>query len=394
MTFVSFLISSFITGSTKTSLFQSSYVHRFITFATTDRYDLIRVMMQLRTMTYPSNGDPVMVRLRASVVPSQSTIIRVDSYDYHHHDVSAMTNLIDPTMAPKKKRRKKKRSKNKKNKTSTTSVATTTSLSRSDTSVSDTATSNKEPEPLDLTHDEFPTLLRHNNNVEWSSSSIDMLNGSIIHDDIEDEVSHESSTNKEGEQFEEEEEEEVEDNGLAVKFTTKLGLNHSDTASTATTTSSNASSGSDTVKSTHYRGESCNTGTESPVVLSGYAAAVRRVVSPPSSAEPINHYHCSTLAPTGGLIESVESVERIEVEVTLAGKETNGCGSEFSSLLPHVSHEAEDHQREDCSAVTEKTALDHAISLPKIKWGNRRSFVDVIRESSSSSSSHTGSLKQ
>jgi hypothetical protein len=118
-----------------------------------------------------------------------------------------MTNLIDPTMAPKKKRRKKKRSKNKKNKTSTTSVATTTSLSRSDTSVSDTATSNKEPEPLDLAHDDFPTLLRHNSNVEWPTSSIDMLNGSIIHDDIEDEVSHESSTNKEGEQFEEEEEE-------------------------------------------------------------------------------------------------------------------------------------------------------------------------------------------
>ena len=376
-----------------------AFLDRFITFATADRYDLIRVMMQLRTMTYPSNGDPVMVRLRASVVPSQSTIIQVDSYDHrqqHSHTIHPLA-MVDPTMVPKKKRRKKRRPKNKKSKTSTTtSVATTTSLTTSDASITDTTTTttNKVLSSLDLTHDDFPSLSRISNNdndkVDWTTDSIDMANGSINDDDdidiedVEDEISRESSTNKEDECFEEDGE--VEGHNLAVKLTSRLRLHHSDTASTATTTSSNASSGSDPLKSPPPPPPSSSSyyeigTTTSPVVFTGYAAAARRTIAPSLPIMTVNHTKAVKEVTTVAMINDSHTDCDSKEMPSLSVSSTPSLSFSFSPK-----HQSMDHEDPNHDTFKETTLLDPDVVVkappPPIKWGSRRSFVDVIREKS------------
>jgi hypothetical protein len=163
-------------------------------------------------------------------------------------------------VAPKKKRKKKKRPKSKKNKASSLSIATTTST----TSTSDPVGENSIPSPLFLTQDHFPSLLRRHSGLEkteWTTASVEALNDDEEEEDEEDDEDDDDASE---ESLTKDERYEVEE----PKSSSKIGAQHSDTASTATTTSSNASSGFETAN--------LSNSPQKTAVLSGYAAAVCR----------------------------------------------------------------------------------------------------------------------
>jgi hypothetical protein len=338
-------------------------LHRFITFDAVDRYDMISVMMQLRMMTYPSNDEPVMVRLRASVLPSRSSTIRVDSFD-HNHVSSVVSHTADPTEVVKKKRRKKKRSKRNKNSASASSNAATIASTVSDLTNAVDSTKSEGPSPIGFSNDDFPLLHSHNDddNVEWGNTSVDIINDSI-NDDIEDDETEESSTNKD--EHIEDDDGEAQD----VKRLPKLGLQHCDTASTATATSSNASSGSDNAKSSQHISLSDNG--VSPANLYGYAAALRRV---PPSPLPV---------PTGtsniSVCTAVKTGENIELNLQSASatNEESMC-SAAASLSVSSQSDLNTNLMSFVKSSSHK-ASDTDTSIPN-SWGNRRSFVEVIRE--------------
>lgn len=223
-------------------------------------------MMQLRTKAYPSTGDYVMARLRASIVTSAP----VDIYDpllppSHDLHASATTSLL---LQPLKKKKKKKRArKKKKNKSNTSPNAAVENSKTADDSPSSPPRIAGEPTavvpPLSLDH--FPSLM--DDKVEWATTLVD--SNCTLRDSQEDDASETNSSK-------DDEEEDRHKSGKAF----------SDAASTATTTSSTATTSStgDTVAK------------KAP--MRGYAAAVLQV--PSASRSVHERTGTATMNPTMG----------------------------------------------------------------------------------------------
>jgi hypothetical protein len=326
-------------------------------------------MVQLRTMTYPSCGDPVMVRLRASVVPSPSNVVPVDMY----HPYYPTGIMIGSLALPKKKRKKKKRPKRKKNKPSSTSVSTTASTV---TSTSIPGSTDHIPSPLVLSQDQFPSLLRQNDDVdkvEWMTTSVEGVNDDSIDnaddDDDDDDESEESLSTTKVECFEE---------GEETKLSSKIGGQHSDTASTATTTSSNASSGFD---SSQTIPNLCNS-MKSTTVLGGYAAALRRMPFPISTGTMNEGILPSS---KGGAVSTTAKVVNASTDIA-----TEPSAQQASSPTSTIVRQCDDLISKSPSMVVDPTPVgiraakvgpDPLIITSPPMWGssNGRLFVDVLR---------------
>jgi len=197
-----------------------------MTFDTSDRTKMMSIMMRLRQKTFPSTGDYVMARLKASAV----RVAPVDVYGTLPADAET-TNAIAKKVRKKKraKKRPKKKSANKE------SVRFET----------------KEP-VLSFTEDHFPSL--QDETVEWETERVQVEDSP--EDANEDDYSEESTKN--------EEDEEEPKSARAL----------SDAASTATTTSSTnttlSASGFDVVPKKE-----------------GYAAVVRKATGAPSIQEVV-----------------------------------------------------------------------------------------------------------
>lgn len=183
--------------------------------------------MQLRSMTYPSTGEYVLVRLRSSV-----TEVSVDLYNTLPTEGLPFSSSV----GLKKSRRKKKRgSKNKKNKGD--------NRQRSKQVV-------KASPSIVLSDDQFPSLF--NGKVEWEASALDTPR-IVRREDLDVEQDDDQSEGN-GSKYDEE---------MEPKSCKPL----SDAASTATTTSSTVTTSSNG---------------EKQVVVPGYAAAVMKGIPKPS----------------------------------------------------------------------------------------------------------------
>jgi hypothetical protein len=296
------------------------FYDRFITLDTADRSHLMHVMMQLRTKAYPSTGDYVMARLRASIVTSAP----VDIYDPllpPSHDVYAAAStssllLLQPLK--KKKKKKRTRSKKKKNKrNATANAAAVENIQTAGNSPSSplriSGDSTAAVPPLSLDH--FPSLM--DDKVEWATTLVD--SHGTLRDTQEDDVSETNSSK----------DDEEEDRH-------KPGKAFSDAASTATTTSSTATASStgDTVaKKTPMR---------------GYAAAVLQV---PTGSNSVHESTGTTPTMKSAMGRKVRSENNI-------------------ADAPSQKH----------AAPPAPLVISSTTSEPSPAWDRSRSFADTVRQ--------------
>jgi hypothetical protein len=306
---------------------------RFILLDTTDRSEMMRVMMQLRSKAFPSTGDYVMARLRASMV-SQTA---VDVYS----TLPTMDALDSAVLLNPKKKKKKKRSKNRKKKSSSGSVVSAISATTTDTT-------SMVPRPPMLTEEDFPSL-QSDDKVEWITTprvdatcedSFDEEDGDD--DDDDDDSASEESTKVRGEE---------EDLGKSLKASHLS----SDGASTATTTSSNASSSlSDPVA-------------KQQVVLGGYAAALLNGPAAPVTAVGPSDSNSSNNrdAPAVVMLDETcqEAIPIATAEFSAREKEHSGLSSSIQRDIDSV------------IATTPSSPTAH------MSWGGNRSFASVLRQS-------------
>jgi hypothetical protein len=229
---------------------------RFLTFDTCDRTEMMGIMMQLRQMTFPSTGQYVMARLKASSV----TMAPVDVYKTLPTDEHSAPNASIGIQKKARKRRKKRPKKKANNKTENKA---NDSGSNPDTQKSVSCAVVEEP-VFRFTNDHFPSL--QDDKVEWETGPVDVRGSQ----GIEDDDSSEDSSTKNGEDGEE----------------PKPAKALSDAASTATTSSSTnttlSASGFE-LTATGVKG-----GYAAAVLKTSYTApATREVPSPADSQKAI-----------------------------------------------------------------------------------------------------------
>lgn len=268
---------------------------RFLTFDTCDRTEMMGIMMQLRQMTFPSTGQYVMARLKASSV----TVAPVDVYTTLPTDEQSVPNTSVGTQKKSRKRRKK-RPKKKSNKAENKATGSGNSNTNSDMQKSASFAVAEEP-VLRFTNDHFPSL--QNDKVEWETEPVNVRGSQ----GIEDDDSSEDSSTKNGEEGEE----------------PKPAKALSDAASTATTSSSTNT----TLSASGF--ELTANG-----IKGGYAAAVLKTSSAPALREVpslANSREASAALSSNSAVSSKADADDIPApltSVTASAAQPWGGGSE------------------------------------------------------------------
>lgn len=232
---------------------------------TSDRSDMMRILMQLRGKTYPSTGDYVMARIRASIVTHSmvdvySTLPTADTW------ANAAVQQL-----PKKKKKKRR----------TKSVKT---KSASKATLSNSILVATKPQPPLLTEHHFPSLL--DDKVEWATTPVE-ADDSV--GEREDDESEESTKHDGGEDEEER----------------KSAKALSDAASTATTTSSNVSSGGfDSVSKKQAVGDYAAALLKAPASKTTVPAVAVRETQAPKPRKPSSSDSDEKMAPDPVVITS------------------------------------------------------------------------------------------
>ena len=266
---------------------------RFLTFDTCDRTEMMGIMMQLRQMTFPSTGQYVMARLKASSV----TVAPVDVYTTLPTDEQSVLNASFGTQKKSRQRRKKRFKKNAnktENKASDSGSNTNLAMQKS------ASVAAADVPVLRFTNDHFPSL--QNDKVEWETEPVDVSGSQGIDDDDSSEDS--STKNGEGEE-------------------PKPAKALSDAASTATTSSSTNT----TLSASGF--ELTATG-----VRGGYAAAVLKTSSAPALREvpsPADSREASASLSASSAVSSKADADDTPapvVSVTASAAQPWGGGSE------------------------------------------------------------------
>lgn len=314
----------FLTNEILLLLFLFSYdsmrFDRFILFEPSDRSNLMRVMMELRSMTFPSTGEYVMARLRASIVSLPTSSSWSTMTDLHTAEAHHQHHLL-----PKKKKKKRSKTKKKKKKASTVHPVDCTE---------NTGCDNKMMPPA-LTEDHFPSLgIDSDSNVGWDTTASPV--GERAEEEDDDDEDEDNSSQEENDAYSSEES--VKQGCLCgaedERKSTKVP---SDGASTATTASSNASSSS-----------SFELMSKKQQILSGYAAALLKDPSVPTRTH--NKVVCTV---------------------------PDAVHESFRVLPISRSLISDDDDNDD---VQVKVAPDPVVITSPLTWGEGHTFADILRQ--------------